>query len=92
MTIGATEVESKHLKYLEGARQRLEESALQYARMKTMGMYLESGRHVIVSANDRQMYEDNFASELHRLAVQLLAELASAPLPARKPAEPSATD
>lgn len=75
---------TQHEKYIEGTRQRLEEAALNYARMKTMGLHLENGCLCVVSGSDRQNYVDMFLRNLLVEAEHLLAELTMTPLPSRK--------
>lgn len=56
----------KHRQHLESARRKLEEVALSYARMKTMGRYIENGAEHIVGPRDVKDYEIMFAGNLQR--------------------------
>lgn len=74
-------------KYLEGARQKLEEAALNYARMKASGHYLErrSGESFIVRVcgSDRDSYLDMFTKNTLMASCDLLDEMMAADLPKR---------
>jgi hypothetical protein len=72
--------------YLEVKRQRLEKAALEYARMKVLGRYLDArGCDVSVSDTNRDDYTRAFGNALMITAVDLFAEIAATPLPPRKP-------
>ena len=73
---------------LEGARRKLEEAALQYARMSKLGEYLstENG-HTFrnrVCATDIPHYIGEFERQLKQAAIDLLSELSAQPLPERE--------
>jgi hypothetical protein len=76
---------SDHERHIEAARQKLEEAALQFARVKTLDIYLDTnGGIVSYCLTDREMYLKHHASVLQQAAVRLLTEMTLAPLPPRR--------
>lgn len=76
----------KPSKYLEGQRDRLEQVALAYARMKLFGITLEKdGSSSICNMNDAKMYAEYQLKNLGMEAERLLHELSATELPPRKP-------
>jgi hypothetical protein len=75
---------SKHAEYIEYARKKLEETALQYAQCKTMGFYMENEQRVFPCTVDIETYNKMFLGNLGRAAEALLQELSCTPLPKRK--------
>lgn len=72
-------------KFLEGARRRLEDAALIYARMKALGEYIdEQGFRVRLGHSDISDYTEMFKGNLVRAAEDLFAEISMTPLPERK--------
>jgi hypothetical protein len=64
------------MNHVEGMKARVIESALKYARMKTMGRYIDSdGNWVYLSVRDQEGTTESFAECLLLDAVQLLAEM-----------------
>jgi len=75
---------SQQEKYIEGARRKLEEVALNYARMKALGEYFEDGIRRKISFDDWKDYTEMFKNNLARAAEDLFAEISLTPLPERK--------
>lgn len=71
-------------KFVEGARVRLEDAAMKYARMKTLGRYFDGNDgDVQLCAADRPDHEKYMLLALQQAAVDLFAEIAATPLPPR---------
>jgi hypothetical protein len=76
---------SDHQQYIAITRRKLEEAALNFARVKTIGAYVDGNGHLCrFCSGDREMYERQFRMTLECEAVNLLAEMTMAPLPERE--------
>jgi hypothetical protein len=60
--------------YRRGAWVKVIEESRKYAMMKTHGKYIENGKVITVSYNDRQSYEDLFKGNLLRYAEDAFLE------------------
>lgn len=70
---------------LEYERNKIEENALNAARVAALGHYIEHGEIKYVDFHDRKVYEDHFMNAVKLHAADLIAKLAAAPLPIRPP-------
>lgn len=75
----------QHKDLVERARKRLEDAALNYARMKSTGTYVENDTIRFACGSDVSSMTEMFLSNLQLAATRLLEILQAAPLPKRKP-------
>jgi hypothetical protein len=69
---------------MDGARDRLEEAALQYGRMVRSQYYVEKGFRIVPCGTDVNRMTLFFAEQLQYAALELVDILSAQPLPPRK--------
>jgi len=83
---------TKQEKYLEGAHRKLEEAALNYARVQANACYVNSlGELVMLSHDEKETHSLYWSQAMMAAAKMLLIEVSMTPLPPRSSSHAEAT-
>ena len=76
---------TRHTKLTERAREKLEQCALEYARLKTLGIEInKDGAIIVYNRQDANDMLGIFLQRLGQVAIDLHTEISLTPLPKRK--------